>query len=160
AVALTESGRLLLARAQPALRQLKDAAKEVAELERLETGQVRIAAPVIVTQYALAQPLATFAAAHPGIRLRVLQAGARQIEEMVQRHEVDLGLVADRRLPRDLQSRLLQELDNVAIVAADAPLAAGGRLAWRELLQQPLALFPPGYHQRALVEQHAERLRL
>src|SRR5262245_10621897 len=87
-VALTESGRLLQARAEPALRQLRDAAQEIVDLERLAVGQARIAAPVVVTQYALAQPLATFAASHPGVRLRVVQAGARQIEELVLRHEV------------------------------------------------------------------------
>lgn len=159
-LALTEGGRVLLARAQPALRQLKEAAQEVVDLERLETGQVRIAAPVIVTQYSLAQPLATFAAAHRGIRLRVTQAGARQIEELVERQEVDLGIVAGRQLSRALESRLLQELDNVAIVATSSTLGENGRLSWRDLLLQPLALFPPGYHQRALVEQYAEKLRL
>jgi len=160
AVALTEGGRLLLARASPALRQLKEAAQEVVDLERLEVGQVRIAAPIVVTQYSLAQPLATFAAKHPGIRMRVVQAGARQIEELVQRHEVDFGIAADRVFPRELESRLLQELDNVAIVAKSSHLGENGSLTWRELLQQPLALFPTGYHQRALVEQHAEKLRM
>ncbi|WP_247539203.1 LysR family transcriptional regulator [Ralstonia pseudosolanacearum] len=160
AVALTESGRLLLARSEPALRQLREAAQEVIDLEHLEVGQVRIAAPVVVTQYSLAQPLATFAAKHRGIRLRVVQAGARQIEGLVQRHEVDLGIVADRQFPHELESRLLQELDNVAIVAKSSPLGQNGSLTWRELLQQPLALFPPGYHQRALVEQHAQTLHM
>ena len=160
AVALTESGRLLLARAEPALRQLKDAAQEVVDLEHLEVGTVRMAAPVVVTQYSLAQPLATFAAAHPGIRLRVVQAGARQIEELVLSHEVDLGIVASRQLPRELDSQRLQELHNVAIVAKASALGANGRLTWRELLQHPLALFPAGYHQRALVEQYAEKLRI
>lgn len=160
AVALTESGRLLLARAEPALRQLQLAAQEIIDLEHLEAGQVRIAAPVVVTQYSLAQPLATFAAQHPGIRMRVVQAGARQIEELVQRHEVDIGIVADRQFPRELESRLVQELHNVAIVAKSSPFGGSGRVTWRELLQQPLALFPTGYHQRALVEQHAEKLRM
>ncbi len=159
-VALTESGRLLLVRAEPALRQLKDAAQEVIDLEHLELGTVRIAAPVVVTQYSLAQPLATFAAAHRGIHLRVVQAGARQIEDLVQRHEVDLGIVASRQFPRELDSRLLQDLGNVAIVATTSPLGANGRLTWRDLMQHPLALFPPGYHQRALVEQYAEKLRM
>lgn len=159
-VALTKSGRLLLARAEPALRQLKEAAQAVIDLEHLEVGQVRIAAPAVVTQYSLAQPLATFAAKHRGIHLRVVQAGARQIEKLVQQHEVDIGIVADRQSSRELESRLLQELDNVAIVAKSSPLGENGKLTWRELLQQPLALFPSGYHQRALVEAHAETLHM
>lgn len=159
-VTLTESGRLLLARAEPALRQLKEAAQDVIDLESLTIGQVRIAAPVVVTQYSLARPLATFAASHQGIRLRVVQAGARQIEDLVQRHEVDLGIVASRQFPRELESRLLQELDNVAIVSKSSPLGANVRATWHELLRQPLALFPHGYHQRALVEQYAEKLRV
>ena len=78
----------------------------------------------------------------------------------MQRHEVDLGIVASRRFPRELVGRPLQELDNVVIVAKSSPLGAAGRLTWRDLLRQPLALFPPGYHQRALVEEHAERLHI
>jgi DNA-binding transcriptional LysR family regulator len=88
-------------------------------------------------------------------------APARQIEALVQRHEVDLGIVADRQFSRELESRLLQKLDSVAIVAKSSPPGSNGSLTWRELLRQPLlALFPPGYHQRALVEQHAEALNL
>jgi LysR family cyn operon transcriptional activator len=121
---------------------------------------VRIASPAMVTQYVLGRPMVDFLAAHPGIHLRQLQAGARQIEELVLRNEVDFGITAEREFAGELESTVLCELDNVACVGADSPLAKGERMAWKDLLQQPLALFPVGFHQRSIVDQHAERLKL
>jgi LysR family transcriptional regulator, cyn operon transcriptional activator len=158
--ALTDSGQLLLARAEPAMRQLADAAAELRDLERLAIGRVRVAAPAMMTRYSLAQPAVAFLAAHPGIHLRLVQAGARQCEELVARKEVEFGIVAQRELSADFASRVLCELDNVACVAAGSELAAHSRLAWEDLLQQRLVAFPVGYHQRALIDQHAERLKL
>lgn len=160
AVALTESGRLLLQRCGPALQQIAAAAQEVKDVERLAIGQVRIAAPAIVTQVALARPLAAFAKSFPGLQLRVVQGGAREIEALVLSGESDLGVVAKRELPRELDHVVLQVIDNVAHVPARSPLARAGRVPWRDLLVQPLATFPAGYHQRTLLEQRAAALRL
>lgn len=160
AVALTESGRLLLQRTGPALQQIAAAAQEVKDVERLAVGQVRIAAPVIVTQVALARPLASFMKTYPGLQLRMVQGGTREIEELVLAGEADLGVVAKRHLPRELDHVLLQVIDNVAHVPARSPLARAARVSWRELLAQPLATFPQGYHQRELLDQRAAALRL
>lgn len=161
AVTPTEAGRVLLQRAVPALQALADAAREVKDLERLAIGQVRLAAPAIVTQVSLAAPLAAFVKAHPGLQLRMVQGGAREIEAMVQGGQADLGLIAGRdTLPPDLDQVVLQQIDNVAHVPARSPFARRGRIGWRELLAQPLATFPVGYHQRSLLEQRAEGLGL
>jgi DNA-binding transcriptional LysR family regulator len=158
--ALTDSGQLLRERAAPALQQLADAAAEIRDLEQLAIGRVRVAAPAMVTRTTLARPLVGFLAAHPAIQLRMMQAGARQCEDLVARNEVDFGIVAQRELTGDLESTLLCELDNVACVPAASPLAHSARVAWKDLLQWPLALFPVGFHQRALVDHHAQRLKL
>ncbi len=135
-------------------------AGDIRDLEQLAIGRVRVAAPAMVTRYTVGAPTVAFLAAHPGIHLRLVQAGARQCEALAARQEVDFGIVAQRDFSADLDSVDLCELDNVACVPAASPLAQQPRLAWKDLLQRPLVLFPVGYHQRALVDHHAERLKL
>ncbi len=155
-VALTEGGRRLLARAVPALRQLYAAADEIRGSQQPALGPLRIAAPAMVTKFALAQPLAAYLRRHPGLQIRVLQAGARQIEDLVLRGEVELGFIAQRDLKQDLECRGLWRFDNVACVPQASPLAGARSVSWREILKQPMAAFPAGYHQRALAEHYAE----
>lgn len=155
---LTESGRLLRDRAGPALRQLHAIRDEIRDLETLGSGSIEVAAPAMVTQFALRTAVPGFMARYPGIRLRLRQAGALEVEQRVLRDEVDLGVIAWREPMAALECVPLWEFDNVACTAVGHPLARQGSVGWASLLAEPQAVYPPGYHQRALVERYAAKL--
>lgn len=157
-VELTDSGRLLRDRAAPAIKLLQGAKEEIRDLENLAIGHVRIAAPGMVTQFALRRVLPRFMQGHPGIRLRVLQAGALEIETLVLREGLDLGLTAYRGPQHGVDCVLLWRFDNVACVPNKHPEAHKERITWNSLLKYPLAVYPTGYHQRDLVERYAANL--
>lgn len=154
----TAEGRAFLQHARAILAQVAASRREMAALRTLETGQLSIGAPPMVAGYLLPSVIDAFLAERPGIRLTVVQAGAEQIGARVLRGELDLGIVADWRTPDGLATRLLEHHPMVACVAASSPLARRRRLAWSELLDQPLILFPHGYHQRSRVDDAAARL--
>ena len=156
-IELTASGRAFLSRAQPALAQLDLARQEVRAQGELSAGSVVLAAPAMVAQFALARPIVEFQVSHPGIRLKMLQGGARDIERWVLSGEVELGIVAHRNAHLELETKLLARFPNVACVAASSPLAQLRRLGWKDLLAQPLVAFPPGYHQRDLMDSQARK---
>jgi len=70
-VAPTDVGRALFDRARAILADLDDAEAAVAELSAEPRGPLRIGAPMDFGRRYLADPLAAFAAAHPGISLDV-----------------------------------------------------------------------------------------
>ncbi|MDH4557684.1 LysR family transcriptional regulator [Pseudomonas sp. BN417] len=159
-VELTESGRLLRDRAAPAIAVLQGVRDEIQDLERLAIGHVRIAAPAMVTQFALAQVLPAFMAQHPDIRVRAFQAGALEVEKLVRDQGLDFGLTAFQGHQNGVETELLWNLENVACMAPALAKQhkAGKSITWNKLLAVPLAAYPPGYHQRDLMERHATAL--
>ncbi|MDR0244235.1 MAG: LysR family transcriptional regulator [Burkholderia sp.] len=159
-VELTETGRLLRDRATPAMSLLQGIQQEIQDLESLSVGHVRIAAPAMVTQFALARVLPDFMREHPGIRVRVHQAGALEIEALVRSQGLDFGLTAHRGAQPGVESELLWSIPNVACIAPALArtLKFSRRISWKQLLDAPLAVYPPGFHQRDLMERHAREL--
>lgn len=159
-VQLTESGRLLRDRAAPAMKVLMGVKDEIKDLENLSIGHVRIAAPAMVTQFALTRVLPVFMAQHPGIRVRVFQTGALDIEELVRTEALDFGLTAFRGPQNGVETDLLWSLENVACVASSVAekMKSPSSITWQKLLASPLAVYPPGHHQRDLMERHATAL--
>jgi len=156
-VELTAAGQRYLSLVQPALEQLALADREARERNGRLRGSLTLAAPAMVTQFALAQPLVAFQASHPELRLLVRQGGAGEIARWVLAGEVELGIGAGPESQSELAVEELVRLPNVAVVQAASPLVKLRRLPWRELLRQPLATFPAGYHQRSLIEQQAQK---
>jgi len=155
---LTETGQLLLERARPALQQLYNIRSAVRDLETLAVGMVRIGAPAMVTQFALRHVLPKFMKAHPGVRLHLRQAGALEIEQLAVRGEIDVGVISYRESMPELESRLIWTFRNIACLPRQATAPRSGRIGWSTLLRHPQAVYPPGYHQRALVERYALQL--
>jgi DNA-binding transcriptional LysR family regulator len=70
-VRLTEAGRMLLRRAQPAMTELAEALEEARGIGRAQSGTIRITLPHIAYQLGLAERLAAFQAAFPEIELEL-----------------------------------------------------------------------------------------
>ncbi|MFJ3055373.1 LysR family transcriptional regulator [Herbaspirillum sp. NPDC087042] len=159
-VELTDSGRLLRDRAAPAMALLAGVKDEIRSLDNLSIGQIRIAAPAMVTQFALGDAIVSFMQQHPGIRIRAFQAGALEIEELVRTEALDFGLTAYRGAQVDVESEPLWSIDNVACMSTTMAqqLRCSSSIGWKKLLGCPLAAYPQGHHQRELMERYAARL--
>jgi len=160
-VELTDTGRLLRDRATPAISLLQGIKQEIQDLEALSVGHVRIAAPAMVTQFALARVLPQFMNAYPNVRVRVMQAGALDIETLVQNHGLDFGLTAYRGPLSGVETELIWSIPNVACMAPSlvSKFGLSKQVTWRQLLDVPLAAYPTGFHQRDLMERYARELR-
>ncbi|WP_179995723.1 LysR family transcriptional regulator [Acinetobacter sp. YH16053] len=159
-VELTESGRLLKERAAPVMSLLMNVKDELKDLENLSIGQLRIAAPAMVTQFALSQVLPKFMALYPKIHIKVYQAGALEIEALVKKEALDLGLTVYKGIEPQVETEYLWDLKNVACVSTSfhQQLVQAESISWEKLLTQPLAIYPTGYHQRDLLERHSTAL--
>jgi DNA-binding transcriptional LysR family regulator len=158
--ALTSEGARFLEHARAMLAHEAGAQRDMMALKTLETGQLSLGAPPMVAAHLLPMALERFVAAHPGVRISVVQAGADDIAARVVRGTLDLGLIAEWRRVDGLVTRLLERHPVVACAAPSDALAARDRIGWADLLAQPLIAFPQGYFQRALLDAAARRLRV
>jgi DNA-binding transcriptional LysR family regulator len=158
--ALTAEGEAFLRHARAVLAEVDEARREVATVQALESGHVSLGAPPMVTGHLLPAAVGGFLSEHPGVHLTVQQAGAEECAARVLRGDLDLAIIADWRTPEGLAAQLVENHPMVACVAESSPLASHGQLSWQEFLEQPLILFPKGYHQRSRVDEASERLRL
>src|SRR5690606_24597202 len=148
-VTLTPAAEALLPLARRMLADAATARREVAELIGLRRGRVRLGATPSLCAGLLADALARFHLAYPGIELLVEEGGSRDLVRDLARGELDLALII---LP--LQSHD-PALDTEKILSENLVVAAPSATAWRkpyvrieELRGRPMVMFRQGYDLR------------
>jgi LysR family transcriptional regulator, transcription activator of glutamate synthase operon len=165
---LTEAGASLLTRAERILLAVQDASHEMAAHAGLRTGSVRIGCALqTLLEGRLPALLAPFHSSRPGIRILFHEVHTRQVLELLQRGEVDLGLVHLGRVDRTLVGaraaspglslvHLCSE-PLVLIVGPGHPLAARSAIPFEDLRDEMLIAFRPGATVRKMVALAARR---
>jgi DNA-binding transcriptional LysR family regulator len=165
---LTEAGARLLKRAELILLEVQDASHEMAAHAGLQIGTVRIGCALqTLLEGRLPKLLAAFHAAKPGIRITFREVHTRQVLELLQRGEVDLGLVhlgkVDGTVVGASAVTPLLALANlgseplVLIVAPSHRLAHHAAVRFEVLREETLVAFRPGATVRKMVALAAKR---
>jgi DNA-binding transcriptional LysR family regulator len=155
-VRLTEAGRLLAGRADALLRGAEEAEAALAALAGTAAGTVRIAAFQTATLRIVAPAARALAAAHPALRLEVVEAELEEAVGALRAQALDVvlgeeydGLPAPRP-PGLAREVLLRERVRLVLPAAH-PLAAEARVPLAALADAAWATGQPGTGQRELV---------
>lgn len=99
-IALTEAGKLLLERSEHILEEYNRLAYEMSLLQGEYSGELRLGASTTIAQYVLPPLLAQFTSKFPKVKVSLLNGNTREIEQALQEHLIDLGLVEGiSRLP-------------------------------------------------------------
>jgi len=145
---LTAAGRALQPRVMQALHALARGQREVAEVEGLARGEVRIAGGATACTYWLPPVLASFREAHPFLTVRLQEVFTTHVARAVAEGRVELGIGEPGH---DLPSEPL--LEDPLVVVAIPELAA----QWPDGLvpDAPVVAFPSGSSLRSLLDRHA-----
>ncbi|MFI9819093.1 LysR family transcriptional regulator [Streptomyces sp. NPDC052013] len=133
-VRLTDAARLVLRHADAVFEQLERADAELTAYVHGEAGEVRVGAFPTAVPALVVPAVRALRAAHPGVSVRVREAEAEEVYQLLADGEVDLALS----------------------LAAQAPTAADPRFTRVPLLADPLDVALPRDHPLA----SAENLRL
>lgn len=95
-VLLTQAGEALLPIARRMLADAEAARREMNALSGLERGRVRLGAPPTLCVSVVAEVLAEFRQAHPGVALEVMEAGSHALAEALAQGRLDLALTIER----------------------------------------------------------------
>ncbi|SEM50318.1 LysR family transcriptional regulator [Halomonas caseinilytica] len=151
-ITLTPEGEALVDHARQLLERAETTHLAMRELHDLVKGEVRIGIPSMLGSYYFPPLLMGFKARHPGIRLTVVEAGARRLQHMIASGELDLGVVIDDGASRHLARRHLTREEMVVCVPREHPFAEHDAVTPEAFFAEPLVLFQDGYFHREFID--------
>lgn len=155
-VALTDAGQALLPEARTTLAAAQAAVDAVGEAKGALRGTLTVGTMLSTGRVDLPALLGQFHGEHPGVlvRLRLAAGGSAELGREVASGRLDLALTAlAGRPPAGLALRPLAEEPLALVCRPDHPLAASASVTLDRLAGEPFIDFPPGWGNRAVVDQ-------
>jgi len=156
-VALTQAGRDLVAPFERVLLDLDAVVHHARDLAAHRRGAVTVAALPSVAADLLPRAIRRLADRHAGIVIRVRDAIADRIVDLVKSGEVDFGVGSLVRADPDVEANALLTDRLWAFVPASHPLARAKDIRLRDLSAQPLILTGRDSSVRQIVERAFEQ---
>lgn len=139
---LTAEGERLFQFIQPFFANLD---KMAGELQGGQARHIRIGASAIVLRDHLPEVFQAARKKFPGLKLSLREGYPVQLEQMLQRDEIDLAFtLIERKLPAGVQSLTLMELPLVLLVEKTSRLKSAEELWERDKIDETLICLPQG----------------
>jgi DNA-binding transcriptional LysR family regulator len=139
--ALTPEGEKLFQFVQPFFANLE---KVAGELQGGRARRIRIGAASIILRDHLPGVFQSVLKKFPGLKLSLREGYPAQMEELLQRDEIDLGITLIEKKPRaGLHSLALVELPVILLVGKDSLVKSAQELWKRDKIDEPLICLPP-----------------
>lgn len=155
-VAPTQAGELVLARARRVLAELDALRADLAALDGIAIGRVRLGAIQALDPFDLSGALAAFHASHPGVELSLRSGATRALLDDLTHDRIDLAVAP---VPGDVPPGVIVEplfTDELVLATApDHPRAADGALSVADLRDDPFVCLPAGSGLRARLDRLA-----
>ena len=144
-IVITQDGQKLFARVSELLRMVDRFEDDVRELSR-SRNHIRLALPPQLASQLLPVLFAAFQAAHPEIRLEIVEPMGAEAARMVWDEEVDMAIVnLDEDKHPQLSYRRLSRKPICLAVWPEHPLAKRSSISFGEVAALPLALLGQGF---------------
>ncbi|MBE9395831.1 LysR family transcriptional regulator [Pontibacterium sp. N1Y112] len=156
-ISLTDEGKKLLLHSRRILRAIDDARLEMEELKGLTKGEVRVGIPSMLGSYYFPPILMAFRHRYPELDLSVIEGGTWQLQQMLERSELDLAIIVADVLPQELHARTFLREQMLVTVAKDHPLAQQAAVSYDDFFREELVMFKEGYFHRKVVDRLAAR---
>ena len=93
-IELTDAGQALLQRAQDVLIAMDNLSNELTDIIGLQTGRLVIGLPPMVGARFFPSLIGEFKHCYPGVEIKLMEVGSRQVESLLEANTLDLGVVA------------------------------------------------------------------
>jgi LysR family hydrogen peroxide-inducible transcriptional activator len=154
---LTEAGEMVVVRARRVQAELEALSSDVASTLGEISGTVRFGIIGTTGRWLVPMLLSAVGAAHPKVRLVVVDATTTSLVPQLATGTLDLAVVNLPATDPDVDTEPLFEEDHVVLLTADHPLAEREELDLAELADLPLLLEPRGTGFRDDLESDARR---
>lgn len=148
----TDAGRVFLAHAEAALREVDQGLGALHRQSGQRPGPLRIGATNTFNLGLIPECVALFQSRHRDARVTVEELSADVIRERLKAGELDLGIAYRPTAPDELAFQPLRSEEMVLAVATSHPFAARKRLRMVELHGQRLVLLPSSFATRVMLD--------
>jgi LysR family cyn operon transcriptional activator len=150
-VRLTAPGKVFREHAERALQELKSASAALEELQGLMHGTLKIGVFQSFNSSLLPPILGDFAERYPAVRVTVRQLPTREMETLLLKGELDLGIAYMQPDSARILAEKLFDERMMLVVSDDHPYADRREIHLKQLADQPLALLSGEFPSRQLL---------
>lgn len=154
-VKLTPEGHVFLLRVEKILRAIDDAMMEMRDFRDLNKGTIRLVLPPMIGAYLFPNIFPYFKKAFPTLDLTVFEEGSVAARRMVDREDVDLGLIILPPSP-DLSLNTLPFFKEQIVLCASPshPLSREKIVSFKQLQNEKIILLKEdSYHRRIIINE-------
>jgi DNA-binding transcriptional LysR family regulator len=150
----TDVGAAVLPHARAALRAVESMREAVQALSELVSGRARVGMVAAPGAFGVADLLAGFHAAHPGVEISLLQDESAQLLHGLNDGSLDLALIGvSGPGPAGIERQVIIDDRLMAGVHPEHPLAEHREVGLRTLAQEPLICVPRGTGMRSELQE-------
>ncbi len=156
-LSLTAEGHVFLHKISDVLNLLHDAVAEINSYRQLQKGTIKVGIPPMPSSVLLPEILAGFKELYPNLQLSIVEEGSFDIRQLLERGELDLGIVNLYHPSPLLESLPITKERIAACLPLNHPLAGNATVSLAELKGEPFILFKESsYHRKLILEQCKE----
>jgi len=136
--------------------------EDLSELQGLQKGRLRIAAPFTTLYHLVPETLKEYIIQFPYVELTILDRSQQVVIELVRNGDIDLGFTLESEVPKDLSLLRWKRVETVLMVPVGHPLAEAERVTLRQIAKYSLILPPKDlrFTCRRILEERFQKLGL
>lgn len=151
-VTLNAAGELLAAHARRSALDAERTLHDIAALQGLQTGLVRVGASEGVAAQLLPRCIALFRNDYPGVHFQLDVLGPQQITMLLLSGQIDIGIKFTQTADKDIKVLFRRDAPVMALAAPGHPVTRIQRISLKSLLAHPLALPGPDTTVRQMLD--------
>ena len=159
---LTSAGERFFEFAEAILESYDCLKEDLSELQGLQKGRLRIAAPFTTLYHLVPETLKEYVIQFPYVELTILDRSQQIVIELVRNGDIDLGFTLESEVPKDLALLRWKKVETVLMVPVGHPLVEAARVTLRQIAKYPLILPPKDlrFTCRRILEDRFQKLGL
>ena len=159
-LSLTPEGAVFLGRVDTALRCLNDAMIEVNDFKQLQKGVIKIGIPPMMGAFLFPKIFSGFQTRHPSLDVLLFEEGSISICEMLDRDELDFGIVITSDASSSLNILPMSRSQLVVCVPTSSPLAKKGSISNDDIANSNLIVMKQGSYLRQIVQERLHSINV
>ncbi|WP_371372815.1 LysR family transcriptional regulator [Sporomusa aerivorans] len=156
-VTLTTEGAAFHARIDKILFEVRQAIEEMDDFRKLNKGTISFAAPPMIGAYLFPDIFNLFKSMHPNLDLVVYEEGSLAARMMLEKEELDLGMIILPENPTVLNTIPITREEIVLCLSPGHPLSTAQAVSFSRLKEESFVLLKEEFFHRRLVLEECAR---
>ncbi|MGN7384306.1 Cyn operon transcriptional activator [Chlamydia abortus] len=137
---LTDAGQVVLSQAKRVLEAFHNLSTELNDVMEIRKGLLRIGLPPMIGSHFFPEVMGQFRVTYPGIAIKIIEVGAKKVENAVENGELDIGVILLPAREEEFEYFEIVREELMVLLPADHPLATMPFIRLAELKEESFIL--------------------